>query len=70
MTTFTVRGYGKFPFDMLRYDRCWPYMSEDAERLAQVADSDTLRTFVLTTDKRMPTVTRWASFGWPVLEAR
>lgn len=30
---FVVCGRGAFPFDMLRYDCCWPTRSEDAARL-------------------------------------
>ena len=32
--TFAVRGSGIFPFDMLRYDRCWPNTSDDATTMA------------------------------------
>jgi hypothetical protein len=30
---FTVRGRGQFPFDMLRYDSCYPQSGIDAVHL-------------------------------------
>ncbi len=30
---FTVEGSGMFPYDMLRYDQCWPSSEQDSPRL-------------------------------------
>jgi hypothetical protein len=61
--TFTVEGPGNvtFPFDMLRYDLCWPKSETDSGMLT----SDWPRTIELRGLKE-PTVRRWASFGWTV----
>ena len=34
VTRFKVQGNGGFPWDMLRYDGCYPATTEDAVRLA------------------------------------
>jgi hypothetical protein len=68
---YYVTGRGYFPFDMLRYDACWPASGEDAARIewefAKPGDkvrrdqrSVRLRSY------REPTVDRWTSFGWSV----
>lgn len=59
----TVRGSGRFPIDMLRYDRCYPADGhlglDEGEpyevRLAQVHDRGLQKRW---------TPQRWASFGW------
>lgn len=65
-TEFRATGRGNFPLDMLRYDCCYPAQPADVE--AMRGNSRTpLRTVTLfTTNKRGPTLGRWASFGWPV----
>ena len=64
MHTFTVIGSGPFPFDMLRYDCCWPYSSEDASRLPL----EGRRKVTLASGRRgSPTHARWESFGWKVI---
>ena len=30
---YIVTGRGEFPWDMLRYDRCWPMSSSDVAKL-------------------------------------
>lgn len=63
---FTVEGYGPFPFDMLRYDMCWPWYGEDAARLEHHRRE--LRRVVLESSSRsLPSQKRWESFGWRVL---
>lgn len=66
--TFTVEGSGLFPFDMLRYDYCWPYSEgHDSPKIAaHPCTSDAgLRRVVLQTQNALdPTVGRWESFGW------
>lgn len=66
---FTVTGTGPFPFDMLRFDECWPASITDAiamERASQAGhahrESINLRAFGFT----RPTLARWDSFGWKV----
>ncbi len=60
---FTVEGRGDFPFDMLRYDCCWPARGEDAAAL-----SDTGRRTVTLLSSQEPTRGRWSSFLWGVGE--
>ena len=67
---FTVKGYGPFPIDMLRYDRCWPASEEDAAQ-AQYPGSDgaTVRLVAHESNRHwQPTRARWESFGWKVIE--
>ena len=59
---FSVQGDDHFPFDMLRYDACWPATTADAMQLPQYLS----RTITLMTDGCGPTVRRWESFGWTV----
>ena len=61
---FTVIGSGSFPFDMLRYDECWPLMPEDASALSR---EDRRKVELLTNKRFGPTTARWASFGWHVI---
>jgi hypothetical protein len=65
---FTVMGRGEFPLDMLRYDQCHPYRSEDAAAIgynSRYDDPSQIRTVVLvTTSPNSPTPARWSSFLW------
>ena len=63
--TFYVRGRGQFPFDMLRYDACWPLTPEDA---AMLSDGWSWRTVRLVAPYGTFTPGRWASFGWSANE--
>lgn len=62
--TFTVSGSGQFPFDMLRYDRCWPVQESEMWKFSD----DGQRTLELrryaTNKNDFPTFPRWSSFGW------
>jgi hypothetical protein len=58
---FYVTGSRDFPFDMLRYDRCFPATGEDAYKLDH--ESRDLRTVKLLSYNE-PTPDRWMSFGW------
>lgn len=65
---YFVSGKGKFPFDMLRYDACWPAGGEDA---ALMSDPTTLEEHkkvrsILMYSYREPTIDRWSSFNWSV----
>lgn len=67
---FTVVGTYGFPLDMLRYDKCWPAREGDAGSIAATlwvqADRDSRRIEMM--GLKVPTVGRWASFGWKVVE--
>lgn len=76
--SFTVRGAGEFPLDMLRYDRCWPNAGDDVEAilpryggaaLGALATRE-VRLCKFAHTKRGPYVEegRWTSFGWTVIE--
>lgn len=65
--TFSVTGDGQFPFDMLRYDSCWPAHPQDVSLMS--SRSGTLRRVTLV-GLHAPTDGRWASFGWPVNPTR
>lgn len=68
--TFTVRGSHEFPWDMLRYDRCWPASEDQVTSLAPYHRSSTF-TWVRNVKLKglnEPTDGRWASFGWTVVE--
>lgn len=61
---FTVSGRGTFPFDMLRYDCCYPHSPQDVTKL----DGRGLREVTLIAAKPVgPTNRRWNSFGWDVV---
>jgi hypothetical protein len=61
---FTVDGKGEFPYDMLRYDLCWP--ASEGDSLGLHATYGIPRIINLK-GLKPPTVRRWASFGWTVL---
>lgn len=61
-TVFTVTGRGEFPFDMLRYDRCFPHGPQDVETMLEGNTGP--RTVTLESAAYAPTPDRWASFGW------
>jgi len=68
--SFDVTGSGRFPFDMLRYDACYPANSEGAVAMAY-DDGAPVRTVTLHhyADAREwhPTERRWESFTWHVV---
>ena len=70
---FTVEGLAPFPYDMLRYDSCFPANQEAARRmgLLSFADDDktqiTLQTHTTTRTASLAVCPdRWKSFGWAV----
>jgi len=75
-TYFTVRGRGEFPWDMLRYDQCWPDTASDlAKILPRYETGDPREAFQardirLGTAKNWMSITRkrWESFDWFILE--
>lgn len=64
LTDFKVTGSGQFPYDMLRYDLCWPTSRADALKLEGTIRES--RTVTLTTCQRSITPDRWRSFQWTV----
>ena len=67
-TKFTVEGSGKFPIDMLRYDRAFPCIERDS---GQITARGKRRVALLKVDPNRtgPTVARWGSFGWRVIDS-
>jgi hypothetical protein len=68
---FTVQGSGSFPFDMLRYDSCYPFSSSDACNIPephrygpQMGRSPGNHRKVTLVSENEPTPGRWESFGW------
>ena len=68
-TDFEVQGSGDFPVDMLRYDRCFPTLSDSAVAIGMTRNapkrSVSLRSIHQYRDWK-PTTGRWQSFGWRV----
>jgi len=65
--TFCVEGTGSFPFDMLRYDCCFPPTLEEAAKLVYSDGRRVVRLCRFVENKKnMPTQGRWQSFGWEV----
>ena len=63
--SFCVKGCGTFPFDMLRYDYCYPASEEDSiningteERVIKLCRRVDL--------KAIKPSHRWSSFGWKI----
>lgn len=62
---FYVIGDGEFPFDMLRYDSCYPVTGEAVLRMSQNGDRRCVE--LASRQPRglwRPTESRWMSFGW------
>ena len=75
--TFVVRGRWNFPIDMLRYDQCWPIgdgleligHSIRGVRPDNSSDGHSVKLGRwVDHPSRRPTLGRWASFGWYVIE--
>jgi hypothetical protein len=62
----TVRGTGAFPLDMLRYDACYPFASDDIEAITNDRCARNVRLIVT---HAAPTPDRWASFTWPIIHS-
>lgn len=63
---YQMQGSGDFPFDMLRYDLCWPATEQDSRLLPTDRHPYTGRVITLK-GLKPPTQGRWASFGWVVV---
>jgi hypothetical protein len=64
---FVVGGLGQFPYDMLRYDACWPEQEADAPKLAADWASGYREVTLLTDAERGPTDRRWMAHTWKVI---
>lgn len=62
----TIEGSGEFPWDMLRYDNCWPSAAADvpAMVLPRWKAGRNLKRRVTVASVGPFTSERWASFGW------
>lgn len=60
---YVVEGTGPFPFDMLRYDRCWPRYESEVGVMGVCRGG--IRAIHMQ-GLREPTVGRWESFGWRI----
>lgn len=71
VTTYTVRGSGQFPLDMLRYDQSFPRTVDDAAAILSSGIREvTLKCYTQGSRRRAKTcvtVPRWLSFGWEVI---
>lgn len=65
---FTVKGSGEFPYDMLRYDACFPQTSTDINIMMDRAVGQREVRMVTCRAHKTDTLTpaRWESFGWTV----
>jgi hypothetical protein len=63
---YYVSGRGVFPFDMLRYDSCWPVTSEDARKMDWGHMGGHSQRSVKMRSHSEPTIDRWLSFLWSV----
>jgi hypothetical protein len=67
---FVVKGIGRFPIDMLRYDSAYPRTSEDATKIENSLTGD-LRKWEISLcseSQFAPCVDRWKSFLTKVIE--
>ena len=67
--TFRVYGSGYFPYDMLRYDHCFPADQDSVLEMTPDLLGEKRRLKMgrwVGSKTEIPTVQRWASFGWTV----
>lgn len=64
-----VMGTGKFPIDMLRYDRCVPQTESDSHVIGHEDDPEprTVNLYRYSQVEAGVTVGRWKSFDWTVV---
>ena len=67
---FQVEGSGQFPFDMLRYDSCYPATESDAGALEHHRrERRTVAVIANVVEaSSVPTYGRWRSFMWTVVK--
>lgn len=67
---FVVKGFGRFPIDMLRYDSAYPRTGDDASKIESAVTGE-LRKWEISLcseSRHAPTVDRWSSFLATVTE--
>jgi hypothetical protein len=66
---YIVEGSGRFPFDMLRYDRAVPATESDSNSINREHRIGRMVELIRfsSAGKSGPCVARWASFGWKVV---
>lgn len=63
-----VEGAGEFPWDMLRYDSCWPADERESPKLqTHRTEKRSVELTRMTRNTRGPNERRWKSFGWTVV---
>jgi len=68
---FIVEGTMEFPFDMLRYDRCWPTYETEIVNIAPFSrERQREQRSISMTGLQEPTDARWTSFGWRVRDVQ
>lgn len=66
---YKVRGRGRFPLDMLRYDQCWPSREIDSHIIDGCEPGIQVDAVVeIKSHLRTGTAGRWKSFGWRVTD--
>lgn len=70
VTKLVVRGTGDFPFDMIRYDSCSPWDTKDAHTIMMCGTSAVAKVTLrrVSPNPTAPSIDRWRSFGWEVVE--
>lgn len=70
---YAVRGRGKFPVDMLRYDRSCPWSETDSNIILKGIRGDTQDEYEVALYRSnapkgwKPCVARWTSWGWTLI---
>ena len=64
---YEVQGVGPFPLDMLRYDSAWPANQGSVDGMVTARGHAEGRRIITLASYHRPTVDRWSSFGWTVL---
>lgn len=62
-----VEGRGDFPFDMLRYNSCFPLEETDANRIERSTERRRIVLCRRSANDDPGTPARWESFSWKVL---
>lgn len=69
---FRVEGSGQFPYDMLRYDGCFPAHESESPLLGREQTGEFRQVELhryIELARTLPTFGRWNSFGWRVIES-
>lgn len=71
-TNFKVAGETTFPFDMLRWDCCYPASEEAVREMTALSGQRTVELCQDHDAAMDPSIAkdRWASYGWPVVDTK